>query len=241
MPFPKRIRLDALIACQRHCCLCNNRKHTRLTCHHIEQEADGGPNTFANCIPLCPDCHSEVKAFDNRRPFGATSYSHEELVRRRDDWYAVIKRRASDLAVNLHRKQTNYPKSTELTGRVTFDYSNNDGFILLGKGCAEFLTRWTSASNSSIHCYSDRTNLSVALAPTGSNLVEIENAARLDYSSRVRTAQLEQILVFENHESRYCAAQLISVAAVSHGAQHNSVTIRYWILEDGSDDFSNSA
>src|SRR5204863_4912147 len=128
VPFPLSVRLEALIVCQRHCCLCHQRKHTRLTCHHIVPEADKGPDTFDNCIPLCPDCHAEVMAFNPKHPSGSTPYHPEELRRRRDDWYASIKRRSQDLATDLQRSPLNYPNSRSLRGTVSFNYSHYDGF-----------------------------------------------------------------------------------------------------------------
>jgi HNH endonuclease len=90
MPFPQSVREDALMACARRCCLCHRLKHTKMECHHIVPEADGGENTFDNCIPLCLDCHGEVCAYNPRHSVG-TQYGVKELKRRRDDWYAKIK------------------------------------------------------------------------------------------------------------------------------------------------------
>lgn len=90
MPFDDNVREDALVACARHCCLCHRLKHTKMECHHIVQEADGGPNTFDNCIPLCLECHGEVRGYDPQHPVG-TKYKPKELKRRRDDWYAKVK------------------------------------------------------------------------------------------------------------------------------------------------------
>lgn len=238
MPFPLSIRLEALIACQRHCCLCHERKHTRLQCHHIVQEADHGPDTFENCIPLCPDCHAEVLAFNRHHPFGATPYHKEELVRRRDDWYAVVARRSRDLAKRLHRDPSRYPASPALFGRAAFDYSNHDGFFRIGTGNCEFLTHWSKASDTAIHCYSDSTNVSLAVAPSATELRSISDTSLLDFSSRVRTPRLGQFVVFENHVGRYCAARIARIQDDTRGAPRDWLEFDFWILEDGSDDFS---
>ena len=167
MPFPQSIRIEALLACQRHCCLCHERKHTRLQCHHIVQSADGGADSFDNCIPLCPDCHSEVRAFNPRHPVGATPYHPAELLRRRDDWYAAVRRRSQDLATNLHPSPSAYPASTGTRGRASFNYSHFDGFYRLGEGNYEFLTHWTKSSDWDIQCYRDGTNISVGASTEG--------------------------------------------------------------------------
>lgn len=238
MPFPLRVRLEALIACQRHCCLCHQRKHTRLQCHHIVPEADGGPDTSENCIPLCPDCHAEVLAFNPRHPVGATPYRAEELIRRRDDWYAVVARRSHDLAAPLHRKPAQYPANQAMAGRAAFDYSNHDGFFRIGAGNCEFLTHWSKAGSTSVHCYSDGTNLVLAVAPTGTKLSALSDASLLDFTSRVRTPTLEQIVVFENHASRYAAARIATIEDNTRGASRDWLEFDFWILDDGTDDFS---
>lgn len=238
MPFPLNVRLEALIQCQRHCCLCHQRKHTRIQCHHIVPEADGGPDTLDNCLPLCPDCHAEVMAFNPRHPIGGTPYHPEELRRRRDDWYAVVRQRSHGLAGSLHRVPTDRPHHSSMQGQVSFNYSDHDGFYRLGDGNAAFLTHWSKASNTSIHCYRDSTNLALALAPTGAQLRDITEASLLNYTSRVRTPQTGQFIVFENHCGRYAAARIDKVEDYTRGDAVDRLTLTYWILENGSDDFS---
>ena len=92
MAFPQTVKDEAMVACQRHCCLCHKLKGTKIECHHIVPEADGGPNTFENCIPVCLDCHVEVGTYNPKHPKG-TKYSAKELKKRRDGWYEEIKNR----------------------------------------------------------------------------------------------------------------------------------------------------
>lgn len=238
MPFSQKIRQDSLIACQRHCCICHERKYIQMQCHHIIQEADNGPNSFDNCIPLCPDCHAKVKAFDPRHPFGGTPYHLLELKRLRDDWYAVIKRRYQDLAVNLHRSPSSYPYSELLQGKVSFDYSNHDGFYRLGEGNYEFLTHWSKGSDTTIHCYRDSSNVEVALSQENIQLQDIKNASLMNFSSRVRSPQIGQFVVLENHVSHYAAIKILKIQDNSRGSKEDLLVFDYWILEDGNDDFS---
>lgn len=238
MPFPTNVRLEALIACQRQCCLCNERKHTRMQCHHIIQEADDGPDAFENCIPLCPDCHAEVQAFNPRHPFGGTPYHPSELKCRRDDWYASVSRRSKELATALHRSPLNYPHSEHPQGRASFNYTHHNGFYRLGSGNYEFLTHWSKASDHSIHCYSDSTNVSVALATKGAKLKDVTQASHLHYGSRVQTPQLNQITVLENHMQRFAALEIIKVQDSSRENDEDLLVFDYWILQDGNEDFS---
>ncbi len=90
MPFPPNVKEDALVACGRHCCLCHIFSGQRMEVHHIKQESDGGPNTFDNAIPLCLNCHAEVKAYDPHHPVG-NRYTESELIRQRDNWYSKVR------------------------------------------------------------------------------------------------------------------------------------------------------
>jgi len=90
MAFPSKVQEQAMIACQRQCCLCHRLKHTKMQCHQIVPKAKGGGNTLGNCIPLCLECHGEVEAYNEEHPIG-TKYSAAELKRRRDDWYERVK------------------------------------------------------------------------------------------------------------------------------------------------------
>jgi hypothetical protein len=238
MGFPLNVRLDALIACQRQCCLCHERKHTRIQCHHIIQEADGGPDTFDNCIPLCPDCHAEVLAFNPKHPFGGTPYHPDELRRRRDDWYTTVRRKSDELATNLHRSPQSYPHNKSLQGQASFNYASHDGFYRLGEGNYEFLTHWSKRSDTTIYCYRDGTNSSIALAPKGACLQDIKDASLLDFTSRVRSPELNQIVILENHCGRYAAIKIVKIQDDSRSHETDLLKFDYWILENGSDDFS---
>lgn len=89
MGFPKEIRDQVLIACKRHCVLCECEKGVNVECHHIIPRADGGPDTFENCIPLCFDCHSKVGAYNPKHPKG-NKFSPTELKIRRDSFYQRV-------------------------------------------------------------------------------------------------------------------------------------------------------
>lgn len=54
--------------------------------HHIHQLADGGEDSFENCIPLCFDCHGDMGKADPHHPKGR-HYTTAELQMHRDNWY----------------------------------------------------------------------------------------------------------------------------------------------------------
>ena len=89
MGFLENVKLRALIACRRQCVLCGKFCGTHMELHHIKQHADGGGDTFENCIPLCLDCHADVRTYNPHHPKG-TKYSEAELIERRDIFYKEI-------------------------------------------------------------------------------------------------------------------------------------------------------
>lgn len=86
MPFPSRVREDALVKAQRHCCVCHDFAGRLVNVHHIIQECDGGANDLDNAIVLCLRCHAEAGHYNPKHPLG-TKYSPSELRRHRDEWY----------------------------------------------------------------------------------------------------------------------------------------------------------
>ena len=86
MGFPIEIKEQALIACKRHCVLCEMSKGKKIECHHIIPKASGGEDSFDNCIPLCFDCHEEIGSYNSKHPKG-NKYTVNELKVRRNNFY----------------------------------------------------------------------------------------------------------------------------------------------------------
>jgi len=57
--------------------------------HHIVEKYEGGDDTFDNAIPLCFDCHSDMRSYDHNHAKGS-KYSRNELKRHRDSWYERV-------------------------------------------------------------------------------------------------------------------------------------------------------
>ena len=89
------------------------------------------------------------------------------------------------------------PRMTSLVGEAVFDYTNHGGHYVIGRGTLEFETEWSKASDASIHVYNDPPSINgVALAPREwATIQQVDNAASLDYSSRVRIPRVDQIVV----------------------------------------------
>lgn len=107
MPFPVTVREDALVRASRCCCVCHTFGGRNIVAHHIIQEADGGPNTIDNAIPLCPMCHMEAGHYNKRHPLG-TKYSPTELRRHRDKWFSVCQAEAT-ISASLRDQTSAFP------------------------------------------------------------------------------------------------------------------------------------
>lgn len=90
MGFRSDVAEKALVACGRHCCICKKFCSFKIELHHIIQKADNGVDSFENCIPLCFDCHADVKAYNPKHPKGRR-FTESELRAHRDGWYQKVR------------------------------------------------------------------------------------------------------------------------------------------------------
>ena len=131
--------------------------------------------------------------------------------------------------------------SAGMAGKVTFDYSNNNGRYVVGAGDMAFETAWSGGSNHSIHAYNDPPSIrTVALVVDAARIEDIVDAASYDTSSRVRTPRLGEIVVWHNSSGYYLATRLERVTSRSHGAQRDEVEFTYVIALNKSTSFSSS-
>ena len=129
--------------------------------------------------------------------------------------------------------------SPALTGRVTFDYSNNNGRFVLGAGDMLFETAWSSGGRTSIHAYRDPPSIrSVALVTDTRDIIAIADASGYDSSSRVRTPHLGEIIVWQNTAGYYAATKIEALKARSHGDTYDEVTFSYAIQSNRSPSFA---
>ncbi len=129
--------------------------------------------------------------------------------------------------------------SRRLGGTVTFDYTNNNQVFALGEAQHLFETMWTKASNTSIHAYSDGPSIhALALARDVSAIADIIDAEAYDFSSRVRTPQLGQVIIWRNVNGLYAATRVMAITDDTRGDTTNHLTIEYLILAGGERNFS---
>lgn len=89
MAFSEEIKIKALVACGRRCCICHKFCGNNMEVHHILPQAQGGKDTFENAIPLCFDCHANVEHYNPKHPKG-NKFTEKELIKHRDNWYHQI-------------------------------------------------------------------------------------------------------------------------------------------------------
>ena len=132
------------------------------------------------------------------------------------------------------------PRMTSLKGEAIFDHSNHNGLYILGRDTLEFETKWSKASNTSIHVYNDPPSINgIALGRIGwTNINQVTDAQTLDYTSRARTPHVGQIVLFRNIHGFYAAAQVLSIKDDSRGDDHDELRFRYVIQSNGSDQFT---
>jgi hypothetical protein len=131
------------------------------------------------------------------------------------------------------------PRTPALSGVATFDYSSHDGRFRIGDGRLEFETKWSGASSRSIHCYSDCPSIrGVALAQNATRISEIKDATALDFTSRARSPDIGQLVVLQNINGFYAAVQIVGIVCASPPTIADELKFRYWILADGTADFS---
>lgn len=95
MAFSEDVKIKAMVACCRCCCICHKFCGNNMEVHHIKAQADGGDNSFENAIPLWFNWNAIVRQYDPKHPKGI-KFSEKELVQHRDAWYKHIQQKNSN-------------------------------------------------------------------------------------------------------------------------------------------------
>lgn len=126
-----------------------------------------------------------------------------------------------------------------LKGSVTFDYSNNNGRFTIGEGLYLFETRWSKASDTSIHAYHDAPSiLAIALLGQNAGSSDSGDISTFDFSSRVRTPRTGQVVIWKNVNGFYAATRIVKILDNSRGAPNDSLIFDFSINLDGKVDLS---
>jgi len=126
-----------------------------------------------------------------------------------------------------------------LSGRVTFDYSNNNGKYIIGNDELLFETAWSKASGDSIYIINDPPSIKgVALAIGKHRISDIINASSYDMTSRTRTPQEGEIVILKNRFGNYAALKIIDIKDRTRSDDRDELTFEYVINPNGYTDFS---
>ena len=128
--------------------------------------------------------------------------------------------------------------SPATTGRVTFDYSNNNGRYSIGSGELLFETKWSKSSNHNIHLYSDPDSImAVSVVKDKHEIREVDDARTYDSSSRARNPNVGQIALLRNSNGFWAAIKVITIKDDTRSSQFDEVTFDYVIQTNGSPSF----
>lgn len=122
---------------------------------------------------------------------------------------------------------------SSIVSNFAFDYSNNNGEFTIGSGIFSFSTKWSKASNTSIHAYSDSSNISsigrIKQVHNISN-ISLSNIDEIDFSSRCRTADINDVIVWKNKSGKIALTKIISIMDDSRNDPFDQVECEYKIF-----------
>ena len=128
------------------------------------------------------------------------------------------------------------PRMTSPVGEAKFDYSSYNGRYVIGSGVAEFETKWSKASNTSIHVVNDPASIhGVAIDRNAAAIHQVTSAGALDYTSRVRTPTVGQVVVLRNRNGFYAAIQILNIKDDTRGDDSDELHFLYAIQGDGTE------
>ena len=123
-------------------------------------------------------------------------------------------------------------------GRVTFDYSNNNGRYCIGSGAQLFEIQWSKSSNRNIQLLNDPASIrTVAIATDRSEIDEIVDARTYDSSSRIRRPKLGQVAVLQNENGYWAAIKVLEIKDDTRSDDHDEIVFEYLIQTNGSPSF----
>jgi predicted ATPase len=190
------------------------------------------PEYFFDCIAA-----NDIRTKKQRELYATYGLLDEKYILREEfkaDTASLINRTNGYLSRSLQGKYLN----PELNGSVTFDYSSNNGIFRIGIGELGFDTKWSNASNTSIHIYSDAGSL-VAVAHGRSTISEVNGEENLDFSSRAQTPRIGDVVILKNGQGYFAALRIEAIEARSHADERDQVRFTFQILRDkGSRVFS---
>jgi hypothetical protein len=129
--------------------------------------------------------------------------------------------------------------SPATSGKVTFDYSNNNGRYFIGQGELIFELYFSKSSNTNIYLLSDPASINkIAITKDVKEINEIKDARQFDSSSRVRNPAINSIAVLQNINGFYAAIKILDIKDDTRSDKNDEITFQYTIQTNGSPDFA---
>jgi hypothetical protein len=126
-----------------------------------------------------------------------------------------------------------------MLGRISFDYSNNNGLYIFGAGDMAFETKWSAGSHSQIHAYNYPQSIrTVALALGIKEIIDVIDASSYDNSSRTRAPYLGEIVVWLNTAGYYLATKVVAIGKRDLNGGASLLTLEYKIALNKSVSFA---
>lgn len=128
-----------------------------------------------------------------------------------------------------------------ISGRVTSNYSNNNGLYALGEGQHLFETTWSKGDESQIYVYRDGPSIeAVAIATRATSITDVRDAEAYDFSSRHRIPKTGEVVIWRNINGLYGATHIIGIKDNTRSDVDDEVTFDFVLLTGGERDFSPS-
>ena len=129
--------------------------------------------------------------------------------------------------------------SPATNGKVTFDYSNNNGRYFIGQGELMFEIDFSKSSDRNIQLLNDPPSIkSVAIAKGVEDIKLIKDARIYDCSSRIRQPSINEIAVLQNTNGFYSAIKILDIKDDTRSDANDEITFEYFIQTNGSPDFT---
>ena len=94
-----------------------------------------------------------------------------------------------------------------------------------------FRTKWSKASNTSIHAYKDGVGIVAIALVKKIDDIEKMRMVESDFSSRCRTPRIGDGIIWQNASGNYAITKVISIKDDTRGDDHDELTCDYVIID----------
>lgn len=156
------------------------------------------------------DCYKELleRIYDEdikkKPPLGASPFAFSSI--------------SDQITTKLNIEETQF-HNPDFAGIVTFDYKRNNGVFAIGVGEYAFKTQWSECGNNSIYCYKDNVRR-LGYNPDYKEFPSLDEISRFDFSSRAKAVNVGEIVILENHYSKFAAIKITKVVRRAEDINH---------------------